>query len=145
MPTIQTDPIDFFKIANTSRIISIDYGTKKTGLAMAIKPDFVSFEIGVCNTSEILENITKHSPTAVAIGFPFAYSKTSPICIPILNLASKIISELSLDIILIEEGGTSVNAKNQLKSIHGRLNKRSLKKYDSLAAKIILENLLVNK
>ncbi|MBQ8498380.1 Holliday junction resolvase RuvX [Chlamydia sp.] len=132
--------------------LGVDYGKKRTGLAFASAPLFVTLPIGfietrpsLAQTAESLITIIKERAiTTVVFGNPLPMQKAyaSSVQQEIQELATLIQEKLPLEVILWDERLSSAQAERMLKSDCGLNRKQRKSSSDTLAATIILSNFL---
>jgi putative Holliday junction resolvase len=124
-----------------SKILGIDYGSKRIGLAISDETKTFARELTILSPKEFWEKITgvieEHQITQIVLGWPLNMSgemtkKTEEIS----GFKLQITKKTGLPVETIDERLTSVMAKN----ISG-----SKKDLDSLAAQILLQNYLNKK
>jgi len=129
------------------RILAVDYGEKKVGLA-------VSDELGLCahpygvikNTSKVINEIKdiviKNKIQKVIVGVPH-WNKPSEIISKIERFVEELKEMLEIDIELVNEIYSTKIAEEKVRSI-GKKYKKVKKKIDSYAACVILQDYLEN-
>lgn len=115
------------------RILAIDYGKKKCGIAITDKENKIAIPYGIIKTSEIFEKlkeiINQKDIKKIVIGLPLSLSgKEIEITKDVYNFKEKIEKEFHLEVILFDERMTSKIFKE--------------KNNDDLSAMVILENYL---
>jgi putative Holliday junction resolvase len=115
------------------KILAIDYGRKKCGIAITDKENKVVIPYGIIKTSEIFEKlkeiINQKDIKKIVIGLPLSLSgKEVQITKDVYNFKEKIEKEFHLEVILFDERMTSKIFKE--------------KNSDDLSAMVILENYL---
>ena len=134
-------------IINDRDIIGIDYGEKRIGIARIHPSVRIAEPLGVVdatsgNMFQQIENyIKKYEAVAVVIGLPRGLdgqeTNQTAIC---RSFAAKAKKELSADVYVIDEAGTSSAAKESL-----GLKPSAKTDVDALAAGIILEDFINQK
>lgn len=131
------------------RVMSVDYGIKKTGIAVSDHARLIAMPIEIINEesdkkkiARILDLAKKYDIGALVIGLPLNMDGTEGEGAIILRaFANKLDKALSLPIFLQDERLTSKAANNLLKSI-GIERKRRNKIDDLASASLILETVL---
>ena len=136
-----------------SVLIGFDYGTKKTGVAIAQRItqtatalNIIEMKNGCPQWSQLDQIINDYRPDLAIIGSPGKTSQeTSALTKKIENFASVIEKRYTMPTKLFDESYSTKLAKEELKNQRqtGILNKKIKKgQVDSMAAKIILEQFL---
>ena len=131
------------------KILAVDYGDARTGLAICDKTELLASPIGTVaekDTQLLIEKIAlvvkEHDPELIVVGNPINMDGTSGFrsekCVEFGNMLSEF---LDLKVVMWDERGTTVSANNFLNMTDTRGKKRK-KVIDTLAATIILENYL---
>lgn len=130
-------------------ILAIDYGKKRTGLA--ISSTLIATPLGnIPSQSEtvfakISEIIKEYSITKIVIGLPLNMNGTeSEMTEEVRRFASEVEKRLNLKVDFVDERLTSRDAEFMLASLEKNWRKRK-KKIDSASACLILENYLAGK
>ena len=115
------------------RILAIDYGKKRCGIAITDKENRIAIPYGIIRTTEIIQKlkeiINQKDVKKIVIGLPLSLSgKEIEITRDVYQLKEKIEKEFHLEVILFDERMTSKIFKE--------------KNNDDLSAMIILENYL---
>ncbi len=115
------------------RVLAIDYGRKKCGIAISDKENKIAIPYAIIKTNEIFEFlrkiIEKKNIKKIVIGLPLSLSgKEIEITKDVYNLKSMIESEFKIDVELLDERMTSKMFKS--------------KNADDLSASVLLENYL---
>lgn len=136
----------FFK---NQALLAIDYGSKKTGIAISDPKMNVAMPFLLIENSHIINQISQIKKIilqkkicGIIIGLPINMdSSISEYSKYIYSFANELANNVSLPIFLKDERMTSRSADNLLK-ISGLKRKERNKKEDTIAAAIILENVL---
>lgn len=124
------------------RILGIDYGTKKTGLAISDPTETIANPYDVLVTdksmiSEIAKICQKENVGKIVVGLPVDYlGKANPIMLEVENFVADLGDKTGLEIIMENETLSTQQATQEI----GRD-----KMYDARAAAIILNSYLVHK
>lgn len=131
------------------RVIAIDLGKVRTGLAISDKNEFLASPIGVIeerNRDELIKKILliidEYETEEIVIGLPKNMNGTEgDSAINAREFANKLSNYVNIPIIMRDERVTTVSAHNYLNTTNTRGKKR---KYivDSVAAVIILQDYL---
>ena len=133
--------------ATTGRVLGVDYGEARTGLAISDATRFLANGIGnvqgggLEKTAErVLEAAREHGAVAVVLGLPVNMNGTEgPKAARIRELAALI--ERELPVYLMDERMTTMSAARYLNETNTRGKKRK-GVIDTLSAQIILQNCL---
>ena len=133
--------------ATTGRVLGVDYGEARTGLAISDTTRFLANGIGnvqgggLEKTAErVLEAAREHGAVAVVLGLPVNMNGTEgPKAARIRELAALI--ERELPVYLMDERMTTMSAARYLNETNTRGTKRK-GVIDTLSAQIILQNAL---
>ena len=133
--------------ATTGRVLGVDYGEARTGLAISDTTRFLANGIGnvqgggLEKTAErVLEAAREHGAVAVVLGLPVNMNGTEgPKAARIRELAALI--ERELPVYLMDEHMTTMSAARYLNETNTRGKKRK-GVIDTLSAQIILQNAL---
>jgi putative Holliday junction resolvase len=133
--------------ATTGRVLGVDYGEGRTGLAISDTTRFLANGIGnvqgggLEKTAErVLEAAREHGAVAVVLGLPVNMNGTEgPKAARIRELAALI--ERELPVYLMDERMTTMSAARYLNETNTRGKKRK-GVIDTLSAQIILQNAL---
>ena len=133
--------------ATTGRVLGVDYGEARTGLAISDTTRFLANGIGnvqgggLEKTAErVLEAAREHGAVAVVLGLPVNMNGTEgPKAARIRELAALI--ERELPVYLMDERMTTMSAARYLNETNTRGKKRK-GVIDTLSAQIILQNVL---
>lgn len=141
---------EFSEVLKSNRpIIAIDYGEKKTGIAISNQERTLSMPIKTIYEVQeqkkivsILDLITAYSACAIVVGLPMHMNgQISSQAELVLKFVDKLIASSELPIYLQDERLTSKAADNLLKSL-GMKRKERNDRDDSLAASMLLETVL---
>ncbi len=129
-------------LAQIKKILAIDFGESKVGLAMAETETKIAFALGILkNDAEFWEKLQKiireNEVDFVIIGKPRWITEKKD---KIQNLAEKINKDLEIKVQVVEEMFTSKMAQNNLKEAE----KKNIGLDDAEAARIMLEDYLGN-
>jgi putative Holliday junction resolvase len=129
-------------LAQIKKILAIDFGESKVGLAMAETETRIAFALGILkNDAEFWEKLQKiireNEVDFVIIGKPRWITEKKD---RIQNLAEKINKDLEIKVQVVEEMFTSKMAQNNLKEAE----KKNIGLDDAEAARIMLEDYLGN-
>ncbi len=141
--------LQFLKIGQ--RIMAIDYGTKKIGIAFSTCNHTIAMPFKVVNTSSIiiqLEYINiflrDNNVCAIVVGMPINMDGTKNAQTTIVeNFVQKLAKNTNLPIFLQDERLTSKAANNFLKIFSVKRKKRH-KLDDLVSASMILETVLIS-
>ena len=133
--------------ATTGRVLGVDYGEARTGLAISDATRFLASGIGnvqgggLEKTAErVLEAAREQGAVAVVLGLPVNMNGTEgPKAVRIRELAALI--ERELPVYLMDERMTTMSAARYLNETNTRGKKRK-GVIDTLSAQIILQNAL---
>ena len=139
------------KIQKNRRLLAIDFGLRKTGIASTNTDLSLSSPYKTIITksrNQLLIDLKKImnelNPWGIILGFPLLKDGTeSKLCEKIKILAEQIIEFSGKDILLFNESGTSKKAQEILISMDFKRKRRD-KLDDQLAACILLDNFLEN-
>ncbi len=140
------------KTFNLSRILAIDYGQKRTGIAVTDELQIIASGLTTVNTVDLIsflkEYISKNKVSLFVIGKPKQMNNTASeseaLIIPFLKKLEKQIPQIPL--LRIDERFTSKMAFQTM--IDGGLNKKKRQNkalVDEISATIILQSYLYNK
>ena len=136
-----------------SVLIGFDYGTKKTGVAIAQRItqtatalNIIEMKNGCPQWSQLDQIINDYKPDLAIIGTPGRENlQTSKLVDKIQNFASAIEKHYTMPTILFDESYSTSMARQELKDQRSKgILKKKIEKgqVDSMAAKIILEQFL---
>lgn len=137
-----------FKVTNNP-IMSIDYGTKKLGIAISDPQHQIAMPLQIINAisiqdqiHHILALIKQYSISGIVIGVPINMDGTQGVAAQnIESFAQKLSSVTQLPLYLQDERMTSMHANSILKSLEIKRKKRN-KMDDALSASLNLETVL---
>lgn len=141
---------EFFQLLQVNRpIISVDYGTRKTGIAVSNQEHTIAMPIKTIyeiteenKIKSILDLITTYSSCGVVVGLPISMNgQASDQTAIVLKFSKKLSLAINLPIYLQDERLTSLAANSLLKSLGIKRRERN-QKDDSIAASMILETTL---
>lgn len=142
---ITSDIQEFCRLLkNSSPILSIDFGTKKLGIAVSTPNLAMSIIIGIIEAElNLLKPILEqYKPCAIVIGLPVNMDGSPSTQSAIVEkFATKLYNTFALPIFLQDERLTSRAASNLLKEL-GLSRKERDKRDDGVAASIILDTAL---
>ena len=132
-----------------NKILSIDYGLKRTGLAYAEEPLFIALSLTTVKTNEIFKFLSNYLKTndvvKIIIGEPKSLDGSFTDSTKVIHNFHKKITKLysKIKVELYDERFTSKIAKHILFSSDLKKNKRKNKEYlDKISAVIILQDYL---
>lgn len=132
-----------------TKILSIDYGLKRTGLAYAEEPLFIALSLTTVKTNEIFKFLSNYLKTndvvKIIIGEPKSLDGSFTDSTKVIHNFHKKITKLysKIKVELYDERFTSKIAKHILFSSDLKKNKRKNKEYlDKISAVIILQDYL---
>ncbi len=119
--------------------LAIDFGLKNIGLAYSCR-GVISTLPSVKNDSQTIGKINEicstHSISRILIGYTDSLIKKK-----IVNFALRLSTVLKLDVNLVDEAVSTIEAKEIMKN-QGLSKKMKLKKVDSVAAAVILRRVI---
>jgi len=126
-----------------SKILAVDYGRKRIGLALSDDTEFIAFTINPLSEptpirlfNALVKKITEINPSALVIGYPLGIDlKPTQMSIEVDEFISRLTEHTKAEIIKWNEVGTSKLAQKNIK------NSRN-KSIDSESARIILQEFL---
>ncbi len=136
---------DFKAFPRTGRIIGIDWGARRTGVAISdasrefVFPRDAIVSRGNMDVAPYVANIAKEEDVAgIVIGLPLHADGTeSDTTVMVRQFANRLAILTDLPICFIEENLTSITAQEQM----GRVRMHDIKQHlDSESARVILEN-----
>ena len=132
-----------------TKILSIDYGLKRTGLAYAEEPLFIALSLTTVKTNEIFKFLSNYLKTndvvKIIIGEPKSLDGSFTDSTKVIHNFHKKVTKLysKIKVELYDERFTSKIAKHVLFSSDLKKNKRKNKEYlDKISAVIILQDYL---
>ena len=131
------------------RIIAIDYGKKRTGLAISDPTGIFAQPIGVIETQDIRnvaaqvkKIVRERNATKVVVGMPFRLNGTTgESAKTAFQLAALLEKEAGLPVETWDERLTTVRAESALRE-SGQSRAKRKKKVDAVAAQLILQSYL---
>lgn len=142
--------VEEFILANKplkGELLGLDVGTKKTGVAISVYDRALAVSSGIINATskEDLVNKIEHfakekNTTCIVMGFPFGWEEQSS-AKWIMQIAQAL-SNKGVNILLYDEGRTSVKVKNIVYEERGKMSKKQMQNYDSKVAALILNEAL---
>lgn len=133
-------------LCSMGKVIALDFGMKRTGVAISDDNKTFAFPHSTIETNEIINSIEsiikKESIDLFVIGYPKKLNNTDfPIAKEIGLLKEKIIKKFGLDVVLIDERYTSKMASSVIAKSGLPKNKRQNKALiDKISATIILQD-----
>ena len=133
-------------LCSMGKVIALDFGIKRTGIAISDDSKIFAFPLSTVETSDIIdsiETIVKKDPIELfVIGYPKKLNNTDfPITKEIELLKQKIIKKFRVDVVLIDERYTSKMASSVIAKSGLPKNKRQNKALiDKISATIILQD-----
>jgi putative Holliday junction resolvase len=136
-------------LKDNQRLLAIDYGAKKTGIALSDrKRQFATPCTTIFSSSqnvvidEINKLIEENLIGGIVIGFPFSSSnQESPLIEKIYLFAESLVLKFNLPILLFCERNTSKMANDLLINLNLKRKRRNMLD-DKIAASIILQNVI---
>ncbi len=131
------------------RYLGIDFGLKRTGLAMTDAAGTLAFPLKTLYKKtnrqfwdELLDTINHEKIDALVVGMPFdLYGQETEITVQAKNFIRRIQKKSGLPVYTVNETCSSIEAKEQLKQAN--VSKYKLNQYlDQQAAVVILESYL---
>jgi putative Holliday junction resolvase len=139
--------VSTFSNINQIRILGIDFGTKKTGIAISNENNKVALSWCVLNESSVQPLTLKIRELAqekqcefIVLGFPFGWEE-SAISKNIIKFA-RALSKEGFKVLLYDENNTSVKVRNVAFEARGKMTKKELQNYDKSVAALILQTAL---
>ncbi len=131
-----------------SRILGIDYGSKRIGLAISDKLRIVSSPLAVLPNNiifpeELKKICTKYQVNKIVIGYPYSekYTEASE---DVMRFSQELKKYINIDIDFQNEENSSIYSESLLKSM-GIKEKKIKASLDKYAAQKILEDYLKSK
>jgi putative holliday junction resolvase len=148
----QPDFTDVFRAPDQGRIVALDIGTKRIGVAVCDETQFTSRPFGVIKRTgwkkvlkQVSDILMEFDAVALVLGLPYNFDGTeSEMSEDARRLAKNFALSLDAPVFLQDERITSIEAKNLLYE-QGYGEKEILKRIDSEAAAIILNDFLAKK
>ncbi|MSP64369.1 MAG: Holliday junction resolvase RuvX [Ignavibacteria bacterium] len=135
-----------------SRVMSIDYGEKRIGVALSDEMQIIASQSFVIHNSEnaiteILLQVKNNNVSKIVIGLPLTLkSKSSQMTEQVTEFAKKITEQSIIDVVFWDERLTSKMAIGAIQQLGLKKKKRQEKsKIDELAATFILQSYLDSK
>jgi len=128
------------------RILGIDLGKKKVGIAIADKTAMISNPLKVISREELIQELAKiikeEKITDIVMGFPKNMNNTlGESAQEAVEVKEKIEEKFAVNVFLQDERRTSIAASEIMKKSNMSRKNRKLK-IDEMAAAIILQNYL---
>lgn len=136
---------DFKDFPRVGRIIGVDWGARRTGIAVSdptrefiFTRDAIVSRAGECVAQRVADIAAAENVVGIIIGLPVHSDGTvSDTAIAVREFANRLATFTDLPICFIEENLTSITAQEQM----GRVRLRDIKqRLDSESARVILEN-----
>ena len=148
----QPDFTDVFNAPDAGRIVSLDIGTKRFGVAVCDELQFTARPVGNIERvgwkkllKQIINLLVEFDAVALVLGLPYNFDGAeSEMSVEARRLAKNFALSLDIPVYLQDERITSIEAKNLLYE-QGYSEKEILKRIDSEAAAIILNDFLARK
>lgn len=133
---------------NKGKLLGIDWGGKKTGLAISDAMQSIARDIKTIPTSQLIQEIKKFKQqeniVGLVIGLPVKLNgEENKACEQMRETASNIQLEVNLPIYFQEEKLTSWDARERLEEM-GYSKKKIQELEDQVAAKLILQSYINN-
>lgn len=133
-----------------SRIVAIDYGLKRVGLAVCDELHITASPLATIDSSStnfwniLIDNINREKASAIVVGYPFrSDGKRTDFMEDLDNFIDKLEDKTDLKIFLHDESNSSKKAVDQMIEIGMKKSKRKKKgSIDRFAAAIILREFL---
>lgn len=131
------------------KIMAVDFGEARTGLAVCDRTEFLASPIGVIHEKDYLQTVTKivyaakeYDVKMIVVGYPKNMDgSTGEKAQKCADLANKLKNITGLPVVLWDERQTTMQAANYLNETNVRGQKRK-DVIDEVAATIILESYL---
>lgn len=144
-----TDFTDVFHAPETGRIVALDIGMKRFGVAVCDELQFTTRPVGAIKRTgwkkvlkEIISILENFDAVALVLGLPYNFDGSeSEMSTEVRRLAQNFSLSLKIPVFLQDERVTSIEAKNLLYE-QGYSEREILKRIDSEAAAIILNDFL---
>lgn len=137
---------DFKAFPRLGRVLGVDWGAKRTGVAVSddsrnfvfVRPVLTANKSGVSMAKQIAETAKKENVVGIVFGLPLYSDGTESETTKLVRLcANETCTYIDLPIAFIEENLTSFYAQENM----GKVRVSDIKKnLDSESAKVILEN-----
>jgi putative Holliday junction resolvase len=129
------------------RFLSIDYGTKRVGLALSDESNTLAFSITPLSNNreeelirKIKDIVKKYTIQKIVVGLPLGLeNKETQMSQQIRSFTKNLQASIHIEVILLNETLTSEMAKINLRSLKKR------KSIDSESARILLQEFLDNQ
>jgi len=138
-----------FYLCTVSRILSIDYGTKKTGIAVTDPLQIIVGGLDTLPTTELMDflvnYVDKEDVSKIVIGYPYHPDGNPSQLAPVIEkLAERIGKKFpKIEIVFQDESFTSKQAKEIiLQSGHKKKKRRDKTLVDKVSAILILQDYL---
>ena len=133
---------------NNGRVMAIDYGLARTGLAVTDPLKIISYPLTTVKSKELLKYLDKYfkkvEVNVIIVGYPVSYGSENTIKDDIIDLSDKLKTKyVDKEIILYDERYTSKIASYYLLNSGVNKKKRAEKgNLDKISASVILESYL---
>ena len=133
---------------NNGRVMAIDYGLARTGLAVTDPLKIISYPLTTVKSKELLKYLDKYfkkvEVNVIILGYPVSYGSENTIKDDIIDLSDKLKTRyVDKEIILYDERYTSKIASYYLLNSGVNKKKRAEKgNLDKISASVILESYL---
>jgi len=133
---------------NNGRVMAIDYGLARTGLAVTDPLKIISYPLTTVKSKELLKYLDKYfkkvEVNVIILGYPVSYGSENTIKDDIIDLSDKLKTKyVDKEIILYDERYTSKIASYYLLNSGVNKKKRAEKgNLDKISASVILESYL---
>ncbi len=137
---------DFKAFPRTGRIVGIDWGATRTGVAVAdasrefvfTRPVIVASRAGADLPRVVVELARAENAVGIVVGLPlYADGTESDTTARVRNFINALANQTDLPICTIDESYSSISAQDDM----GRIRRDDIKqKLDSESARVILEN-----
>lgn len=133
---------------NNGRVMAIDYGLARTGLAVTDPLKIISYPLTTVKSKELLKYLDKYfkkvEVNVIIVGYPVSYGSENTIKDDIIDLSDKLKTRyVDKEIILYDERYTSKIASYYLLNSGVNKKKRAEKgNLDKISASVILESYL---
>ncbi len=132
------------------RVLAIDYGERRIGLAISDREQTMAFPLKTVDTRKadllttLQDLIREYDIQVIVLGDPLRTDgQIGTAAEKIRQLRDELIQRFALPVILVDERLTSIEAQQRLKEIGG--TKRDKGRIDAVAAMIILESYLQSR
>lgn len=133
-----------------SRLLSIDLGTKRTGLALSDELQITARELITLNTADhaelftaLDEIMTQYGVKAVVVGYPISLSGTDGLAARQVEIFCQALETKGIPVFRMDERFSSIRAQSRK---HGdKFVLKTERAVDAIAARIILEDYLAMK